>query len=237
MIIYTVLKSGGPYGVEYVERISDALSRCSDVAYFYPELRCLTDFPEHELDHCCEVRPLKHNWPGWWSKIELFRPDLPNVPAIYLDLDTIILGDIEKLGDIAERVEFASLRGFNQNLKDPDKKENFASGVMAGSFYKLSHIYEKFKKNTYASIRRNSRHRDWRHGDQGFIAECIDVDKVPRIQSLTSENYIIGKRYLRNHNNQIPEDTRLIAWSGSPRLHELPSDNVINRLWRNPCQN
>ena len=227
MKIRTVLKSGGPYGVEYVKRIYDALQKQWETL----PLQCLSDLPQSAMPFC-EVIPLKHNWPGWWSKIELFRDDLVPCTAIYLDLDTVILGDLGYLAEVAQEYPFTALRGFNQNLKNPDKQENFASGVMAGCFCELSHIYETFKKNTYAAMRRNSRHRDWRHGDQGFIAECIDVDKVPRIQSLLSENYIIGKRYLRNHDNQIPEDARLIAWSGSPRLHELPKDHLISRLWR-----
>jgi len=40
--------------------------------------------------------PLRHDFPGWWSKCELLRPDIPR-PFIYVDLDSYILGDISPL--------------------------------------------------------------------------------------------------------------------------------------------
>lgn len=42
--------------------------------------------------------PLKHNYPGWWSKIELFRSDLPIEGRIlYIDLDSLIINNLDDL--------------------------------------------------------------------------------------------------------------------------------------------
>ena len=42
---------------------------------------------------------LKHNWIGWWSKVELFRPNLFSGPVFYLDLDIIICKNFEYIFD------------------------------------------------------------------------------------------------------------------------------------------
>lgn len=41
---------------------------------------------------------LTHSWPGWWSMLEMYR--IPG-PAIYLDLDTTIVGDLTPLAEAA----------------------------------------------------------------------------------------------------------------------------------------
>ena len=223
MILRCVLKSGGPYTVEYVQRIHDAIKGQGF------KLQCLTDLPAGALP-LCEVIPLRHDWPGWWSKIELFRDDLPHDPVVYIDLDTVVLGDLSDLKAVAETVDFTALRGFNQRLKNPTKNQNFASGVMAGKLHKLSHIYESFKADPQRHM--DKKRENWRHGDQGYIADCIDIDSIPSIQDLTSRDYIIGKRYLGMHGWRIPKSARLIAWSGKPRLHKINEDHIMSKKWR-----
>jgi len=43
--------------------------------------------------------PLNHNWPGWWSKMELHRPDLPQGRTLYLDLDTHVINTLHPILD------------------------------------------------------------------------------------------------------------------------------------------
>ena len=45
----------------------------------------------------CERILLEDDLPGWWSKIELFRPGLFDGPVLYLDLDVLVLGDLSPL--------------------------------------------------------------------------------------------------------------------------------------------
>ena len=63
---------------------------------------CLTNHTHvfyhlHNLDII--LLPLKHNWPGWWAKVELHRPDLPEGRTLYLDLDTHIVGNLQPILD------------------------------------------------------------------------------------------------------------------------------------------
>jgi len=41
--------------------------------------------------------PLKHNWPGWWAKMELHRPDLPKGRTLYLDLDSHVISNLDPI--------------------------------------------------------------------------------------------------------------------------------------------
>jgi hypothetical protein len=98
--IATVLRSGGDYEPKHVLALRDM------VAKHAPEHRfvCLSD---HEVD--VDVIPLRHDWPGWWAKMELFR--LPG-PVLYFDLDTIIVRDISPVIELAAEEDFVILRDF-----------------------------------------------------------------------------------------------------------------------------
>ena len=72
-----------------------ALQKQIEKHYPHPHrFLCLTDYDDLK----CESVKLLHNLEGWWSKIELFRPDLvsqnPDDVFFYMDLDTCLVGDI-----------------------------------------------------------------------------------------------------------------------------------------------
>ena len=87
-----VLRSGGRYGPVWAERLAAGLRR------HVPAIRrvlCLSDHGGPIPG--CEVVPLRHGWPGWWSKFEAFRPGLVDGPALLVDLDTVLMGDASAL--------------------------------------------------------------------------------------------------------------------------------------------
>ena len=96
--IVTVLRSGGDYQRIHVEKIRDMVERY--VSEF--EFICLTDSPTEEYD-----RPLKHDWPGWWAKMEIFN--IPG-PVLFLDLDTIIVDNIDCIIKSLKDQPFVTLR-------------------------------------------------------------------------------------------------------------------------------
>lgn len=51
-----------------------------------PGLVCLSDVPVDGV----ECRPLATDWPGWWSKLEAFGPDIEG-DMLLMDLDTTVL--------------------------------------------------------------------------------------------------------------------------------------------------
>lgn len=221
--IALVLKSGGPYTPDYVIRLVNSIKKNASVPY---QIVCLTDM---EIDEpSVHSIPLKHNWPGWWSKIELFRPDIALSKTVYMDLDTLVVGNIDELLDLAAKDEFYVLRGFNQRQGLPPQSLNFATGVMVGGFSSLPDVYHTFAADSLRHIA--VERTNWRCGDQGFISDITGVN-IPSIQSQLPENYIVGRK-ITSDGNIIPKEARVICWSGEPRLHELPSSYRITDFWR-----
>jgi len=221
--VVCVYKTGGVYTEEYARKLHEGVRLNLSLEHGFI---CLTDNPS-SIDFC-ETIPLKHKWPGWWSKIELFRPDLSLESCLYFDLDTIILGNIDELAGLASEFPFITLRGFNQHLAFQHRRElNLATGIMAGNFASCAEVYYVFCRNPnkHMTIKRER----WKHGDQGFIASVVGLD-VPRLQDYLSEDYIVGKKRTKK-GIHIPKGARVLAWSGNPRLHTI-MEGPIAELWR-----
>ena len=65
-----------------------------NVARFSPPHRfvCLSDVPIKDV----ETVPLKHDWPGWWSKMALFDPAIEG-DIFCTDLDNVFLGPLDDI--------------------------------------------------------------------------------------------------------------------------------------------
>lgn len=142
-LILTVLRSGGEYALEHVERLRGQCAQATPHARFF----CLHDENMH------------HKWPGWWAKIEMFR--LPG-PVLYMDLDTSVVGDLTPLLDAALEHDFIALRN---PLPTPSR---FGSGLMAWRG-DMSHVYARFRQDPDMHMRRCTTQKLW--GDQGFLSE------------------------------------------------------------------
>lgn len=123
-----VLRSGGDYTVEYVERLKAGV----DAHLSGHEFVCLTDVKKVPGKRI----PLRHDWAGWWSKCELFR--LPG-PVLYFDLDTVITGDLTEIAEYPHT--FTMLSCFYVQRRA-------CSGVMAwsGDWSRLYERYEPTKR-------------------------------------------------------------------------------------------
>jgi len=118
MITYAcVLRSGGIYTPEWVRKLSRAVGFHATRPHRFV---CLSD-----VDVPCERIELTEGLPGWYAKLELFRPGLFDDPVVYLDLDTLVIGDLTPLEAIAD--------GPLAMLSDFYRPAMAASGVMAWS--------------------------------------------------------------------------------------------------------
>ncbi|MEN3751897.1 hypothetical protein ABC733_01770 [Mangrovibacter sp. SLW1] len=86
MKIVTVLRSGGEYNEQHVYWLYKQLP----AEY---EKICLTDITIPDI----QTVKLTTNYPGWWSKIEMFDPEKIQDDIFYLDLDVVVLGDISQI--------------------------------------------------------------------------------------------------------------------------------------------
>lgn len=212
LTVLCVLRSGGGYDAEWVRKLRDGVARNLTIPYRFA---CLSD-----CEVPCERIPLVHDWPGWWSKIELFRPGVITGPTLYLDLDTVITGKLDEIAEIS--YPFAALRNFHQ----PDY---IGSGVLwFRDAESVPHgVYEKFKRMPDAYIAHHERVRVGSHlGDQAFIWDALGG----QIPFLTDEfkGVYSYKYHAKAH---LPDDAKVICFHGEPRLHQVKSP-WIERCWQ-----
>jgi hypothetical protein len=204
LLVICVCKSGGEYSAEWVRKLKDGVARNLTVPY---EFKCLSDIEVPDRI------PLRHKWPGWWSKIELFREITG--PTLYLDLDTVITGPLAHLVSLPH--DFAMLRNFHV-------PEFVGSGVMwFGKSQK--HVYERFCEKPFKWIEYHDRKRDGPYlGDQAFIWEAMGK-KVAHLPMETIKSYKFHCK------DGLPENTSIVCFHGQPKLPDVKAD-WITENWK-----
>jgi hypothetical protein len=102
---------GRDFSINDIERLYQTVSKHIDREFdFY----VLTNTKETLPDYCNRI-DLLYAWPGWWSKVELHRPDLPKGRTLYMDLDSHC---IRSLGPILDYVG-----------RDPKELVMFPTGI------------------------------------------------------------------------------------------------------------
>lgn len=150
-----------------------------------------------------EVIPLEENWPGWWSKLEMFKH---LSQAFYLDLDTALVGNIDELVRLQLLPGFHALQSLTHAIEP-----RLNSGIMAwnGDF---SRLYTAFKVNPQANIEKYVTHRRW--GDQGFIQ-----DHIAGFHAIQHKHrgQIISYKADMNQQGDPPAATRIVCFHGQPK--------------------
>lgn len=216
-IIATVLKSGGIYDVEYVNRLANGIRRNTTVPYKFV---VLSDIYEGYNDNVDEVFPLLDSLPGWWSKVELFRPDFyPGEQILFFDLDTIILGNLDQI--VSHPHSFTALTDFLY-------PEHIGSGVLAWKQENMGKHYRGFMKNPVHAMSETSR------GDQEWIESVIESPNS--FQSLFPGQFISFKLHVVRHRRLpdlgIPKGAKVLCFHGTPKPHDLLQYNTIQENWK-----
>lgn len=159
LTIACVLRSGGEYKPEHVVALRDGVRRHLSLPHRFV---CLSDKPIVDV-HCIL---LEHGWPGWWSKVELWRPGVLSGAVVYLDLDTLVVGSID---DMVLGHRFTVLR----NVWAPAGSPRIGSGLMAWSG-DHSAIYHRFAADPARWMATPQTKDNW--GDQGFLQGCLATD-------------------------------------------------------------
>lgn len=206
LTVACVLKTGGDYLPSHVEALS---SRVWDNLKIAHKFICLTDVPD-KMPKGVHGIELPDNWPGWWSKICLFKKGLIEGPVFYLDLDTIPIKDMD---DIVLGHHFTVLQNFWTTTG------LIGSGLMAWNC-DLSHIYDAFKKNPQHFISTYKTKQQW--GDQGFIAKH-SIERWDFWQHKHPGKIVSWKL---NCQAGVPEEASIVCFHGQPRPWKTP-------LWRN----
>ncbi|MEL4071732.1 hypothetical protein WKW50_16430 [Ochrobactrum sp. GPK 3] len=204
MRVACVLKSGGAYDAEYVGRLHlSIVSRHPEVEFF-----CISDVPVP-----CQRIEMGYGWPGWWSKMELFRPDIKG-DLLTIDLDTVVCGDIS---DILAVDGLTMLRDFYHPSRS-------ASGLMVLPERWRRHVWKSWMWSPWVYIEQYSR-----HGDQAYLADVFRgadqkwQDLVPN--QIVSYKCHVAQASSRNPqevgDGTIPPDARMICFHGTPRPRDV----------------
>jgi hypothetical protein len=180
-----VLRSGGEYLPEHVQRLARQV----------PDLVALSDVPVEGVP----VIPLQHDWPGWWAKMELFRPDMPG-DLMYFDLDTLVL-----------RVPPTPTR--TTVLSDFRKLHLIGSGLMFLKHEDRAQVWDAFVADPAKAMRTCTTGYRW--GDQGFLLDFYrDAQRWQDIARVYSWKFHCQA-------GVIPADADVVCYHGKPRPWEV----------------
>lgn len=153
-----VLRQGGKVGYDFtwVEKLKNSITRNLFLPYRFV---CLSD-----CDVPCERIQLIDNGSGFWSKLELFRPNLFSGPVLYIDLDTVICQDITPLIKTIINEKFVMF------LEEDIKIHSSAIMFWNGDYSYLWEIYKSKPIDHWKTLYA----KPPLYGDQALISENTD---------------------------------------------------------------
>jgi len=213
--IALVLKGGGAvYDHKYVNNIAEAIK---DNVTIDHKVVCITDSPQNLSRTAVDkIIPFKHNFPKWWGKVELFRPDLfEGQQVFYFDLDTFVIKNIDDI--LMYDDEFCALRDFYH-------LHSMGSGLMSWHGDRVKRIYEEFLRNPKRIMDANAA-----AGDQAWISSHRPA--FDYFQDLFPNEIVSYKRHcLIDNNITVPSKAKIVCFHGKPRPHEL--NNSLKKYWK-----
>lgn len=185
-VVACVLRSGGYYTPEWVERLQEGVANNMSRDYVFV---CLSD-----IEVPCQRFPLLHNWPGWWSKLELFHL---TAPVLYLDLDCVVTGPLDDLvssGPLTMCDDFLRPGWHNSSVMSWAGDYRYIYGAMRSDPEKIQRDY--------------ARRKDRRIGDQAFIEDQCSPITFPTGKVVS---------YRVSAKNGPPQGASVVAFHGQPK--------------------
>lgn len=241
--VAAVLKTGGPdYDTSYVRRLAAGIRKHLTVPF---EFVCLSDRASDVERDCGALVDstvwLDHReWPGWWSKLEVFRL---SGPVLYFDLDAVMVGDLNPL---AERVQ--SL-GADELLMAADWYNGRGESNILGWSGDMAPVYCAFAKDYapeanwspgrigHGMAVANLRFR----GDGEWIRRHADAEKITVLMAqklvpgLVSYKVHVRGRPLSGR-GALPDGTVSVQFHGHPRPHQISTrpEWMLQNGWELP---
>jgi hypothetical protein len=207
LTIACVMKSGGIYDASWVAKLQAGVAKNLLIQHHFV---CLSD-----VDVPCERIPLEYDWPGWWSKIELFKLE---GPVLYFDLDTAIVGNLSEVARVATENATTVLQDFYR------LGAGIGSGVMAWDSLDLCRgLFDIFEADPDGWQKKLGG-----RGDQGFLEEAGYAQHYHRWQLDLPGQIVSYKVHCRNG---IPPDARVVCLHGQPKFGDMPGNDPVRRAW------
>jgi len=217
--IATVLKTGKFYNSSWVDKMKRSLDRHMKIPFhFLPLSDGIHDFP---------VNRFVQNNPGYWNKLELFRPGLYNTPTLFIDADNIIIGDLSPLIEAVQGYKFLMYKSRVVPRRHPNPTPS--SCVMYWEC-DMSYIWDAWNSQPSLDWQREYSKNDntGRKGDQGFIREhAKDLNLIHDI-------YPNAYDMIKFVQNPQPDMTgvRMLVFAGNKKPHTC-SWQIVKEEWQN----
>lgn len=189
--------------------------------------------PDHMIKHVLTEWPgIKGSKKSWWYKMQLFNTDLYQGQLLYLDLDTVIVGNLDWITQLSQ-AHFWAIRDF-KTLWQP-KFQGINSSVMYWHTEKFKTVWQEFSKHDVPRLCAKY------HGDQEYLSSVLKPTQrrffpEKSAQSWRWQAFDGGiDPYTRRHQHpglgtQIDPATSLLIFHGQPKPDQV-QDSVIKNHW------
>lgn len=225
--IVLCVKWGTLFPADYVNVLFRAVS-----AHLEPGFRfvCLTD-RTNNLDDGIMTCPIPDigltseqiNAPGVWRKLALFHPDVaalaPGARALFIDLDMMIVGKIDKFFDIHGEIVMLDT-GHDWRDRDPVQP---STGIFAFTLGKQQEILTAFLADPVGAMKQFRNEQDF------VAAHATGVSLWPKGSVISFKRHLVhryGRDLIRLPRQPSPGPA-ILAFHGDPR----PADLLRMGIW------
>lgn len=215
------VKWGLKYGPEWVLRLRNMVAKQLPIPH---QFVCVTDDPVEGV----ECIPFISDLPGWWSKVELFYPGRFDGDNLYLDLDVVLTGSIEKLARCldGDRSRLWALDDFSYSLVNPRKglggdtrallggDGTINSSVMLWHGDRAKRVWTRFAPGVMQVL----------HGDQNWITQALWPDRINLIPPGIAGSF-------KYHVQRGQKDAPITVFHGHPKPCDLPRSDALRQTW------
>ena len=209
-VTVTCVYWGNKFSLDYVYNLKAAVERNTTVPHKFV---CYADRAIPNV----ETRILRPGYEGWWNKLQLFDPaNKVSDRMVYLDLDTVITGNIDWL--LNDRSWFMGIEDVGAvNAHQPHLKNKLQTGVMAWDFDPNSHIWNTF-------VLSYDRVLDTYRGDGEYLSSVIN----PYHRTLLQHKY---NNTLKSYKydvypNKLLEETSIVVFHGRPSIEQAFTETI-----------
>lgn len=233
----------GYYTEEWVQRLQNLVKTHLTIKH---EFICLTNVDK--IEGVKTIR-LKQNWIGWWSKLEMFRDDIPGNRFMSLDLAVLPIRNFDSLFDIKGKLIFAPAnKKINNKVRPPVglrlknkridaypspgiiqlRERKFTNGVMIWDKYYPTIMYDIMKCMPIQDMEKKSS-RIWMEG----ILSAYDI-----AYDILPNNTTVSLRELGNDSRKISKDCSLLVCSpGIWKPNRITSEykdiyDWVEQIWK-----
>ena len=232
-MIDIVCFSWGPkFPAEYVNNLYRSVQRNTSVPHRFI---CYTDRPEGIE---CETRPFLTDLPVWWYIIGLTNPEHEhNEKVVYMDLDTIITGNIDAMLTLEQPFATISDFGWPTGLQTAWIMWDRATRDAVWEYFT-----QKYTPEQYANL--DCDYTRW-GGTNQFLEECMGVVRinknptpaikhappVVRLQDLFPGQCCSYKTHNLAQYQDLPDGIRMVFFHGKPMPHEVRDKKWMIEHW------